>query len=200
MTRLNVQNLVEFSRHMKPQCRWKRLALGRHYRHPTAIGKRQFQLVAIPVNLSTTQNRHHLKSLHFANSLHRIHHLLLLECQLIRIAQMLPFAAATRAKIRTRRIHPQRRFFMKLDDFALHEVLFLLHDLHVHHIARRGILHKNYLTVVTGNTMTFSRSRFNGQFLEQSKLFYFSSHKGLMSLLHLRQQLQKLIGGQISCL
>ena len=176
MTRLNVQHLVEFSRHMKSQSRWKRLALGRHYRHPAAIGKRQFQLVAIPINLSATQNRHHLKSLHLANPLHRIHHLLLLECQLIRIAQMLPFATATSAKILTRGINPHCRFLMKLDDFALHEVLFLLHDLHVHHIARRSIFYKNYLSVVTANTMSLGPSRFNGQFLEYAKLFYFSCH------------------------
>ena len=124
---------------------------------PALVRESEFQLVAVVRRCRRAQNRIDLGDGHLGDTLHRVHHLLLLALQLVLIGQMLPFAAAAQAEVLTHRLHTQLTRLHQTLDMPLGIAMLLAVDLQINHVARSPKRHKHHQVVPAAQALPLGR-------------------------------------------
>jgi hypothetical protein len=135
--------------------------------HPPAFGAGKFEFVPVIFRGMGGQNRPYSWESHLADTRQLVDYLLMLEVQLFRVLNVLPFAAATGTKMFAKRLDPYRRPFMNLLGNGLPILFFLAGNPQIHDITGSDtgstgwVFDKNYPFVGSYNAFSFGSYRIN---------------------------------------
>ena len=175
----DVQHLVEHAGNVKPERRCGAdvgSAFDLLARQPAAVGKGEFEFVAVELRLRRAQAGGNLRQGYFADAGQLVAHLSGLEPQLLGIGQVLPLAAAANAEMLAESLGPQGRFLHVAHHEPLHETAAFGTYLHVHHVARYGQRHEDHHVVPASHRLAFGGERRYFEPLYQGIICFFAGH------------------------
>ena len=103
-------------------------------RQPALIRTAEVELIPVLLRLDAAKDGPELGEFDLTDACQLVKDLLLLELQLFRIGQVLPFATATDTEVLAERFHAYITIFYKTYHLALSKGVLLATDLHVAHI------------------------------------------------------------------
>ena len=124
-------------------------------REPAAVGKGEFELVAVELRPRGAQAGGDFGQFELPDTRELVADLRLLLAQLLPIGEVLPLAAAADPEVLAEGLDTQRRASDIADHIALHVAAPPGADLHVHHVARYGHRYEDHHILPTPHRLAF---------------------------------------------
>ena len=179
MTLGDVDHLVEQPRHVEAEAGLVVVQLGVGHligREPALVRKRELQFVPIIQVLLRRHHRHLLRQFDVADARQIVPDLRRLEFKLPFVGDVLPFASAALPEMPAHGLHPDGRIGVEGHGLALVIAAAFARHLHVHHVARHGIGHKDHPVVDPRNGLALGRHACHFHIEQHRLVFSRSSH------------------------